>query len=298
MNALQSILQMIGGAAQKGVQNIPSAVSRAKDAYQNFQTDLPANTAYAQDRVHQAIAPKMLLPTPDQIIQEEMQGPKIPMNPNLYNNRIEKSMSAEMQPYLTPPNTPQATFEEQEKQKVLKSGIFRPAMQRYLSTIPVYTYEPNQQQAGIAMTQPSRNLNNKWEDKAGGSQSIIGMALSSKTNFEKMKNNPISQGVMAHELIHTAPRNSKFKNEFKSFFKKVTPESSPILYNTGLQYFQNGQPPPNEEEMYATLGQQLGPRALLIPEIRDFYINLFANKQGQVPFSPLSGGGEYASTKE
>ena len=266
-----------------------SAIEQAKEMFnrgvqpiRNFITDLPANRAYVQAKIAQKILPKYQLPTPNEIENQKQYDSQFYYNLNTGPN---KSMSAELNSYPVAPDTPQARFMEGIKQDVLNKGEFRPAMKKYLSTVPIYTTNPNQQFAGVANTFRKTPEGTPWElSSGGGEQPTIGMALSENANTDKLKNNPYVNEVMAHELVHATPRNKEFKN-FEEFFKSVTPETSPMLYEVGLQYYQNGDTPPNAEEFYAVVAQKLGPYVLQIPEIKRFYENIFAEQPRKVNFS-------------
>lgn len=283
-----NIPQKIVGAIQQGTQNISSAFAQAKQAYQNFQTDLPANQAYFQAKLQQFISPKEMLPTAEDIQKNADQYTNNHATFNPYMG-AEKSMSAELQSFPIAPNNPQTAFAEQLKQKIINSGIFRPAMARFLSTVPVYTFYPNQTVAGLADSSNGSPPDQPWETSSGGYQPTIGMALSDNANLNKLTNNPYVSRVMLHELVHTAPRNQAFQNDFKNFFNQINPETNPILYNAGLNYYQNGKPPPNAEEFYATLAHTYGSEALNIPEIKKYYENIFAQQKGLVGGVPPTG---------
>jgi len=263
-------------------------VKQAAQPVRNFITDLPANVGYVQSKVAQKVLPKYTMFSPEQEIKADKDFPSVKGFYFDLDGGPTKSMSAELNQYPVAPDTPQARFMEKVKKKVIATGGYRPAMQRYLSTIPVSTFRPNQQFAGVANTSRPTSEGTPWEySYGGGAQPTIGMALPglSESGLKKMENNletmtrlkfhPYLEQVMSHELAHTAPRNKAFKTNFKKFFGEVKPETSPMLYEVGLRYYQNGQPPPNEEEFYATLAGEMGPEVLNIPEIRKYYENIF-----------------------
>jgi len=235
----------------------------------NFVTDFPTNTAYIQAQIGKTILPKETLPT-----AEEMQNfdPRLNPIPDLTGEPI-KSMSAQMNTWPVIPQTSYNQRLEQQKQEVLNSGAFRSAMRRYLSTVPIYG-EPGIPGGGITDTTPLQTFDYKredtipsWELSEGPYQPVIGIGLSNPNNN--------TNEIIAHELIHAAPRQMKYKQDFQNFFENLNPKSNPVLYNVGLQYFRNGNPPPNPEELYATMAEQMGPRVLEVPEIKKFFINLF-----------------------
>jgi hypothetical protein len=291
MNALQSLLNIVGGAAAQGIKNIPSAVARANSVYQDFKTDLPANTAYYTRNLfgpaiplttYQEFSKNQNAPelTPQQMINYSV-------NESLYPGQ-EKTNSANINDrYVAPPDQQV----DQLKQRVLSGAGFRPAMQRYLSTVPIVERPIAQHgAAGESVgnysqyynSEPSQGDNQpSWENPPLKDQPMIYMDPS-------VMNHNDAGNVLLHEYIHTVQRNPDLKQSFIDFSKTINQDTQPLLYSVGLTYFRNGKLPPNPEEFYATLGQQLGPRALLIPEIRNFYMNIFSNNQEKTPFSPLS----------
>lgn len=254
---------------------------------QDIKTDLPANIAYGQAKVAQTFAPKYEIPTYQQ--QKAYGNSPIGQFENKNWNvleslqkPVEKSFSAQVNPYPVVQQTPQNIQLERQKQQVLNSGAFRPAMSRYLSTVPV-NYEPGLNNGGITDISSKQTYDNKrdigggWETAQGPYQPIISIGqdngrIPNTTVPSQQENlNP----VLAHELIHAAPRNMKYKNDFVKLYQGMTPESNPVLFNSASTYLMNGQKPPNAEELYATLAQNLGTNVLNIPEVRRFYENLF-----------------------
>lgn len=294
----QARVSRVGELAGRVAPRVQTALQSAKESVLKrtqqitrpiggFITDLPANRAYLSAKVSQKMLPPDFIPTAEQLQQghwDIIHEKKFPYS--LSQGPI-KSMSAQLNPYPVVPSTSYNQQLEAIKQRILNSGVFRPAMKRYLSTVPILGYygEP-----GVAATDVSpyqtydipasypeiqaTGPSEPWETSQGpyGGQPLIEMEIA--------KNQPIPsdeqfKSVLVHELIHASPRNMRFKNEFINFFSNITPETQPMLYEVGLQYLQNGQPPPNPEEFYATLGQHLGPNVLNIPEVRKFYENIF-----------------------
>jgi len=266
------------------------------ESLNNFKDDLPANSAYLQNRIAQAVSPKYQLPTANEIANEQYN----PLDPQLYDGRT-KSMSAQIRPMTVAPDTPQARMFEQQKQEVLNSGNYRPAMKRYLSTIPIYTSNPNGEYGGMALTGRSSPPDTPWEQSSGPMYSTIEMPISQTADLERMKENPFSKKVMAHELAHTSPRQNKYQADFVKLFESITPESNPKLYDVSLKYYNNGEPAPNPEEFYATMAAEMGPEVLNDPEVARFFEHMFNKPEPTKPRTgtwikgtsvPNSGGGK------
>lgn len=273
LNQIGKKLQEVGGRIGSGVQN--------------FMTDLPANSAYVQALISQRIAPREKLPTAEMASNRNF-GPMDELRENL-NYLPVKSMSAQLRPVMEVPNTPYNQALEQQKQEILKSGLYRPAMARYLSTVPVYgnyenpgsgftplsIYDSYNASSRDPMVTETRNL--PWEDYTAPSPSIQIGITKDQTNFGTSvpSEYPQLNSVMAHELAHNAPRNPAQKESFIEFFNNINEKEQPLLYNAGLTYMRNGQMPPNAEEFYATIVQNMGPKVLQIPEVRSFFQNIF-----------------------
>lgn len=247
---------------------------------QQIKTDLPANMAYGQAKVAQAFAPKFQVPTNDQM-RAEFNNPVHEKTMDLFGPV--KSMSAQINPYPVVQQTPQNQQLEQQKQQIINSGAFRPAMARYLSTIPV-NYEPGLGKGAgmtdINTTQRYDNVGkqqngNTWETYQGSYQPVIGMGDTNNTSTIAPSKQENLNPVLAHELVHAAPKNMKFKEQFQQLYEGMTPENNPVLFNSAATYLNNGNKPPNAEELYATLAQNMGTNVLNIPEVRKFYENLF-----------------------
>lgn len=264
--------------ARNNFQRLPGTLGQAA---KNFAYDLPANSAYLQAKIAQRIAPRSTIPEADQFKMAKPDYKSLYID---WGQGPTKNMSAELNPWPEVPNTPYNQQLAQIKQKVLNSGIFRPAMKRYLETVPVYGeygnpgggsadvtplqtfhFSTNSKQNKEIMSQP-------WEYFQGPYQPVIEVGITKEAPYQ---NNERTESVMLHELVHSAPRNMALKDQFIDFFNSVNPETQPELYKVGLTYFNNGQPPPNPEEFYATLAQQLGPKVFEIPEIKRYYENIF-----------------------
>jgi len=274
MDLLSKYKEILSGGAKK----LSDTFQSAGNSIGGFITDLPANKAYLSNKVQQAVLPKEYIPAAEQI-QGQHNYPLQPDNLSL-DNEFTKSNSAQLNPYMVPQNTPYNQQIEATKQKVINSGVFRPAMQRYLSTVPVYgDYgNPGGGTTDVSPTQTYHNpadysQNQSWETSQGPYQPVVEMGIT-KGQPVDTKNSDF-KAVLAHELVHAAPRNMKYRAEFNNFFEQITPTSSPMLYKVGLEYSKNGQKPPNAEEFYATLAMQMGPNVLKIPEIRKYYENIF-----------------------
>lgn len=268
--------------------NIKNIAKNIGSSINNFKTDLPANLAYGQAKVAQAIAPKFQVPTPQQNktyfnspvgqfesknwgALESLQKP------------IQKSLSAQVNKYPVVQPTLENIKLEAQKQTILNSGAFRPAMSRFLSTVPV-NYEPDLGK-GSGMTDMTTHQrydnvgneqnSNQWERYQGSYQPVIAMGDTNNTSTVVPSKQENLSPVLAHELVHAAPRNMKYKNDFMKVYKGLTPESNPILFKSAATYLMNGNKPPNAEELYATLAQNMGTKVLQIPEIRKFYENLY-----------------------
>lgn len=272
------------------LEQIRQAVSnfgnKVESGVQNFMTDLPANSAYLQAITSRAIAPKFVLPTVEKqqeeytLSQQAIDG---------LRDLPTKTMSASLSEWPVAPDTPYNQKLEQQKQQILNSGVFRPAMARYLSTVPVWGGYDN---PGGGLTQmslsqgynvPQIDVNQysketAWENYDSASHPDIQMGITpEQTSFNIDPPSQFSslEPVMAHELIHAAPRNNSLRDSFNIFFRSVSPNNNPLLYNTGLTYLKNGQMPPNAEEFYTTIAQQMGPNVLKIPEVKKYFQNIF-----------------------
>ena len=74
MNIFNILAGAIWQGIQKGAQAFPSILGQAKQTYQNFMTDLPANSAYIQSRIASRFLPKEpLLTYEDTIAQKNIQ---------------------------------------------------------------------------------------------------------------------------------------------------------------------------------------------------------------------------------
>jgi hypothetical protein len=267
------------------------------NAVSNIATDIPTYIASLQE---QRIGPTIQL-VPINTFQKNQQMWKnryvSPINfladqikePEMIDNFIEKSGSARPTPrYIAPPDP----VIDQLRQRVLSSSNFRPAMKQFLASVPVVRRPlsefgvageavGNYEDRYHAQNRIPQYVPKTWEEPSMNQPRMIfidrGMADSSHAG-----------DILLHEYMHTAPRNMSLKEQFVQMSQRINPNKQPILWNISLQYFHNGKPPPNEEEVYATLGQQLGPRALLIPEIKDFYKNVFTQHSQRTPYSPFS----------
>jgi len=267
-------LQPIKQAIQIAGQNLSNPIK-------GFFTDIPANLSYLQARASQKFAPKDIIPTAEQMQSQTFLNPNKPeLN---FSEGLTKSMSAQLNPWPVAQQTPYNQQLEQRKQQILNSGVFRPAMKRYLSTVPIYG-DYGAPGGGMADVTPLQTYDNpanypgasfgrgSWETATGPYQPVIGMGISKN---KPIPNDQVFNSVLVHELIHASPRNMRYKDEFINFFNNVKPNTNPMLYKIGLTYLKNGNPPPNSEEFYAIVAQRLGPQVLNIPEIRKFYENLF-----------------------
>ncbi len=292
---IRDIAQKVKGYIQSKTQDDEGWVRQGKftpvQQVQDIKTDLRANIAYGQAKVAQTFAPKYQIPT----YQQQDSYYKSPIGQ--FENKnwsaleglqkpVEKSFSAQINPYPVVQKTPANIQLEQQKQQILNSGAFRPAMARYLSTIPVNASVELDKGSGMTFTSGKQNYRqipndiNTWETSQGTLQPDITIGIdekNKKTQFNtvipSMQEN--LNPVLAHELIHAAPRNMKYKDQFQKLYEGLTPQSNPVLFNSASTYLMNGQKPPNAEELYATLAQNLGTNVLNIPEVRKFYENLF-----------------------
>lgn len=299
MNIFNILAGAIGQGIQKGAQAFPSILGQAKQTYQNFMTDLPANSAYIQSRIASRFLPKEpLLTYEDTIAQKNIQQNYEKMNdpqrlyadlqnPLAFENFATKSHSAKINSY--PTSQPNAQVEAL-RMKILNNGNYRPAMSRYLTTVPIQEMPQfqNQPPQGVTYVGGPQNIyntygpneipanfpppNSSWETSYGGVIPSISM-----TRPVTPQDASWQQPILTHELAHASPRNMAFKQDFIDFFKNLDPKKQPLLYNVALTYRSNGQLPPNPEEFYATVSQQLGARALAIPEIRKYYENVFTD---------------------
>jgi hypothetical protein len=284
-------------ALKQANEMITNLRNKISSGVKNFVTDLPANSAYMQAMVSKAVAPRFMLP--------EAGGNENYNNPNLdernrymrnelvienLDNTPNKSMSAQLNEWPVAPETQYNTELEKNKQKILDSGIYRPAMAKYLSTIPVYGGYENPG-GGFTQVTPHQTYtlpdgspemesykNQSWETYEGPNQPAIEIGITpEQTNYDIQTPSidPRTSSVMAHELVHASPRNQNDKQAFTDFFNKINAIENPILYNYGLTYLQNGQQPPNAEELYATLAQQMGQDVFKYPEIKNYFQNLY-----------------------
>jgi len=274
------------------ISSVSSGLQKGKDVITNFVTDLPANSSYLQAKVAEKIAPKWQVPT----YQQNQQYFNSPVgqfenkNGNLLDSLSSgptKSMSAQMNQYPVVQQTPENKSLETQKQQILNSDVFRPAMSRYLSTVPV-NYEPSMKGGGMTELGIKQIYNNDisndntWETSNGPMQPLIHIGDTDKTSTVIPSQNSNLSPVMAHELIHASPRNMNLKDSFINFYNNVNAESNPVLWKAGMTYLMNGQAPPNPEELYATLAQNLGESVLNIPEIANYYRNVY-NKNSMIP---------------
>lgn len=280
----------------------------------DFRTDLPANLAYLKAKGLQSTGRLQALPTAREMFNVSSTGEPITplpskvssLKPNFNSEEAVKSMSAESYPWMVPANTPYNQQLEKMKQNIISNSGFRPAMQRYLSNVPLYGYyeDPKNYQvpkgetpwftgeAGVTPKQVYDNQGIKpevikaqqeqrafnkslpWE-LAQGPKSDQRTLMTGVPQGQPVPNDNDYKKLILHELTHAAPRNMQYRNEFIRFFNKLTPENNPRLWSIGLMYYNNGKPPPNPEEFYATVAEELGPKVLNDPEIRKFYENVF-----------------------
>ena len=298
-----NILKTLSGA-------MGSALSQAKQAYQNFQTDLPTNVATAQRYVRQAIAPKYSIPGFDQVRQnneygEEAYNQQTPMERINYNFANEgiymdpgaiKNGSAELQPMGMYPNDPRLSA---LKQASLNAMNLRPAMRRYLETIPIQQgnlrdiiVNPDGTLSSAGGMAPgggqgfqTTNPGGNWETNtnmtldpsiilanSGGDPNAMVDPNSMKTGFMTK--------VLRHEYLHQTPRTQQVKIGMEKLLQAM-PQNSP-LRDAALQYLSNGELPPNPEELFATLGEQYGQYVLMMPEIQAYYRNIFMQPTTQM----------------
>lgn len=289
-----NLFDIIGGAIKQGFQNVPSALSQANQAYQNFRTDLPTNIATSQRYVQQAIAPKYSVPGFDQVRQNNRYGeevynqqtPKKRINYDFANEGIYmepgaiKSGSAELQPMAVYPNDPRLSA---LKQASLDAMNLRPAMQRYLETIPV-------QQGNLEniIMNPDGTFSSAGGMAEGGNFQTLNPGGSWETNLNitpnpnillerKLGINPEGwvNSALQHEYLHTtSPIRVQQARIGMAKLLENMPQNSP-LRDAALQYYSDGRLPPNPEELFATLGEQYGQYVLMMPEIQEYYKNIF-----------------------
>ncbi len=290
-----NIFDIIGGAIKQGIQNVPSALSQAQQSYQNFRTDLPTNVETAQRYIRQAIAPKYYPPSFDQSRRDTSYGEEVynqqsPMERVNYDFANEgiymdpgamKSGSAELQPMQVYPNDPNLSA---LKKASLNTMNLRSAMQRYLQTIPVQRGNlkdfivnedgTTSSAGGIANGGGSQGFQlsdpgGSWETNTNVTQDPNIVLNKTAGTSPKGWGNPVLQ----HEYLHVAPRVAQARMGMEKLLQNL-PKKSPIR-DAALQYYRNGELPPNPEELFATLGEQYGQYVLMMPEIRDYYKNIF-----------------------
>jgi len=282
---MNNIFKTLTGAIGQAVRTAPTALNQAKKSYEGFMMDLPTNIEYAQTKVRQAISPKAFVPTYAEMQQRQKaweQKPKnqTPMgqlqdkfaNEDIYMEpRANKSGSAEMEPYRVYPNDPKLSA---LKQATLNSMNLRPAMNRYLSTVPVQRAPIISEGAlGYALGGQGepQEKGGTWETDFGP---ISNPAIVLDRTLGVMPQRQDAIDVLSHEYVHTVPRTDTVKTGMAKLLLNI-PRNSPIL-PAAMQYFADGRLPPNPEELFATLGQQFGQFALNIPEIREYYRNIYA----------------------
>lgn len=295
MNILDILAGAIGQGTRQIARAIPSVLGQAKQTYQNFQTDIPTNVETAQRYIRQAVAPKQYVPSFNQARGEERYGEEVynqksPMerinydfaNQDIYMNQgAIKSGSAKLQPMAAYPNDPNLSA---LKKASLNAMNLRPAMQRYLETVPVQRgnlkdFVVNDDgtissAGGIASGGGSSgyqlsNPNGSWETNTNITEDpniVLEQAAGTDPNGW-------GSSVLQHEYLHTAPRVAQVRAGMEKLLQNL-PEKSPIR-DAALQYYGNGELPPNPEELFATLGEQYGQYALMIPEIQAYYKNIF-----------------------
>lgn len=307
-----NLFNIIGGAIKQGFQNLssvrpselssvgPNALASAKQAYANLLTDIPTNVATAQRYVQQAVAPKYSVPSFDQIrangaqwgaaynkqtdmqrLNDAFQNEGIYMDPGAI-----KSGSADLQPMAVYPNDPRLSA---LKEAALNAMNLRPAMKRYLQTIPV-------QQGDLTNV----IVNSDGSLSSAGGTAITGNfqtsnpggSWESNVNVTQSPNIVIDRGaginpggwpntVMQHEYLHTTePIRAQQVQIGMTKLLQALPQNSP-LRDAALQYYNDGRLPPNPEELFATLGQQLGQYVLTIPEIQAYYKNIYMQPPAQ-----------------
>jgi hypothetical protein len=271
---------------------IGNLIPNAENAVRQSLIDVPANSAYVQAKIAQAVAPKDILPTSKEISAQANLNKKLAQPLNLLLNsdteNVEKSMAAQLSPYPEVQNTPYNQQLEAAKQTALDTGGYRPAMKRYLSTVPVSGYYNSAQDkqntlGGTTYSSPTETYrfdpNTSWETKKGGISPFIEMNMPQQINIP---NAPEVKTILSHELTHATPRNPALREAYLTFFNSVNPDTQPMLWNIGLKYMNNGQPPPNAEEFYATIAQYQGQKTLDIPEIKKYYENIYQNPEQAV----------------
>ncbi len=293
---MNNALTSAKSAAQALLSRIRSVGSGIGNVVSNIATDAPTYLASFREK---RIGPTITLP-PISEVQKYRDFGKLwetsPINalkqqlkyqPEILDDFVEKSGSAYASPRYVAPSD--STLDEL-KRGVLDSSGFRPAMQRFLSSIPVVQRPLEDQGAwgmahGPVETLYSENTpapkSSSWEEPYGNPQRMIFLD-------PKAVQSPLAGEVLLHEYIHEAPRKNSLRDSFIRLSQSINPKAQPVLWNVSMQYLRNGKPAPNPEEVYATLGQQLGPRSLLIPEVRDFYKNVFSQYTGGTTYSPFS----------